>query len=267
MKMSWRKYAFFQALGNRLRRLILWIDELIWPKRSIVTGKQLAGPGLIEPEFWTKIRFLDCPVCACCGAPVEALQDVRDAYAMEECAACIARAPTFDRARAVFAYDEVTSQLVLRFKNGGDRSVLGQVADWVCQIANDLIIDADYIMAVPLHPTRLRKRGYNQSLWLAAAIARKTGKTLSHHMLKRKKNTLSQAGRSASGRRRNVEGAFHIPKRHLKRLEGKRVVLIDDVFTTGATVEACAKCLKRSGVAHVDVVTLARVVSPVDPTI
>lgn len=186
---------------------------------------------------------------------------------MEVCAACIARAPAYDRARAVFAYDDVTSRIVLRFKNGGDRSVLKQLANWVYQIAGDFIVDADVVMAVPLHPSRLRKRGYNQSLWLAAAIARKTKKKLSHHKLKRKKNTSSQAGRSASGRRRNVEGAFHIPKRHFKKLEGKRVLLVDDVFTTGATVEACAKCLRRAGVAHVDVITLARVVSAVDPTI
>lgn len=195
------------------------------------------------------------------------MHEMGDAFDQEPCAACMVRKPAFDRARAVFAYNDVTSRMILRFKNGGDRTGLRLMTDWFGLITEELISDADIVMAVPLHASRLRKRGYNQSLWLAASIARKYKKKLSCHMLKRPKNTQSQAGRSASGRKRNVAGAFHIPKRHHKKLKGKRVLLIDDVFTTGATVEACCKVLKRAGVEAVDVLTLSRVVSSVDPTI
>ena len=243
------------------------VDKIVWPTRSLITGEQIAGPGLIEPELWTKIRFLNDPLCCKCGMPFQVIYEVGDAYEKEECPACIARKPAFDRARAVFAYDDLTSQIVLRFKNGADRTGLQLLARWCLEYGAELVSSADLIMAVPLHARRLRSRGYNQSLWLAAAIGRQAKIPLAHHIIKRKKNTPSQAGKSANGRRKNVEGAFHIPKRHRSKLEGKRVLLIDDVYTTGATVEACSRVLKRHGAANVDIVTLSRVVSPVDPTI
>ncbi len=232
-----------------------------------MTGDQIAGPGLIEVEYWLDIKFLNMPVCCRCGAPFEAMHDVGDAYELVECAACIARKPAFDRARAVFIYDDLTSRIILRFKNGADRNGLKLMSQWCVDVAGDLVRDADFVMAVPLHASRLRSRGYNQSLWLAAAIARRRDLKLAHHILKRRRNTPSQAGRSAVGRQKNVEGAFHIAKRHHKKIAGKRILLVDDVYTTGATVEACCRALKRSGATSVDVITLSRVVSPTDPTI
>lgn len=233
----------------------------------MVSGDQIAGPGLIEPENWIKLVFLDMPKCHICGMPFDIIHDVQNAYDLVECAACIARRPAYDRARAVFKYDDVSRQIVFRLKNSGDRTGLKQMGRWFGQISQDLIDDADIIMAVPLHTARLRSRGYNQSLWLASSIAKMYGKKLSYHMLKRRRNTPSQAGKSVSGRFKNVKGAFYVPNRHRKTLKGKRVLLVDDVFTTGATVEACAKVLMRSGVAAVDVITLTRVVTSVDPTI
>jgi len=262
-----RQYAALRELGNHLHRFMRRVDKLIWPTRSLITGEQIAGPGLIEPEHWSKIRFLSGPKCCRCGMPFEVLHEVADAFLDEECPACIARKPGFDRARSVFAYDDLTSQIVLRFKNGADRTGLKLLARWCAEYGAELVEEADVIMAVPLHVRRLRARGYNQSLWLAAAISRETNIQLKHHILKRLKNTPSQAGKSANGRRKNVEGAFQIGEKHNPFLKGKRVLLVDDVYTTGATVEACSRVLKRHGAANVDIVTLSRVVSPVDPTI
>ena len=125
--------------------------------------------------------------------------------------------------------------------------------------------EADAILPVPLHWRRLLARRYNQSALLGAAIARLSGVPMETGWLLRRRATPSQAGQSARSRKRNVAGAFHVPER--SRVEGRRLVLVDDVFTTGATATACARTLKRAGAAHVSVMTLCRVVRSTDPTI
>ena len=141
------------------------------------------------------------------------------------------------------------------------------MAKWMHRAAQDVLEEADLITAVPLHRSRLAERGYNQAIWLAAALSRETGVTLEAGLLKRGRNTPSQGGLSARARKRNVSGAFRLPDRSAPRLAGRRVVLVDDVLTTGATVEACTQTLLRGGARSVDVVTVARVVRERDATI
>jgi ComF family protein len=133
--------------------------------------------------------------------------------------------------------------------------------------ADSHFFNVDYVFPVPLHNSRLRARGYNQSYILARALGKTLNIRIGAHILKRKRKTPSQAGKSASGRKRNVAGAFDIPKRHHSKLKGKSVLLVDDVFTTGATIEACARSLKAAGAAKVNVITLTRVVSARNPII
>ena len=157
--------------------------------------------------------------------------------------------------RAALAYDELSKPLVLGMKHGARKDGISVYANWMVEAAGNPD-DCALVVPVPLHWTRLWSRGYNQAAWLADAIARKTGQTFAPECLVRKRRTPTQNGLSFSGRARNVEGAFVVKG----NVTGKTILLVDDVYTTGATLNTCAKVLLRAGAAHVDGVALARVV-------
>lgn len=230
---------------------------MIWPQRSLISHRELAGPGALEPQLWSKLQFLSEPLCARCGAAFEIAVEPG-----QVCAACIADPPAYDRARAALVYGEVSRDLVLSLKYQGRRDGLALLSGWMAAAGKPLLAEADLITPVPLHYFRLVRRGFNQSGWLAAALARSSGVRLSVDALKRVRSTPIQGGLSATGRRRNVQGAFRVRNSRKGLVKGKRVLLVDDVLTTGATAEACTVALKRAGARCVDVLTLARVAGP-----
>lgn len=233
------------------------IASVLWPQRSLITHRELAGPGVLEPELWAKLQFLSDPVCARCGLPFEIAVDPG-----QVCAACRARPPHYDRARAALVYGEVSRDLVLGLKYQGRRDGLATLASWMAAAGKPLLDEAQLIVPAPLHYFRLVRRGFNQSVWLAAALARSSGVRLSVDALVRTRATPIQGGLSADGRRRNVQGAFRVRGSRMGLVRESRVLLVDDVLTTGATADACALALKRAGAICVDVVTLARVAGP-----
>jgi ComF family protein len=254
-------YVATKAARDKRRRgshsHLAGIAGLIWPQRSLITGREVAGPGSLEPELWAKLRFISDPVCARCGTPFE--------IAVEEaqiCGACLAGPPAYDRARAALEYGEVSRDLVLALKYQGRRDALDLLAGWMALAGADLLQDADVIAPVPLHYLRLVRRGFNQSAWLAAALARRGAARLAVDVLKRTRSTPIQGGLSAEGRRRNVQGAFRVRRSREKLVKDQKILLVDDVLTTGATAEACSRALKRAGASCVDVLTLARVAAP-----
>lgn len=174
----------------------------------------------------------------------------------------MAAPPAYGRARAAIEYADGTRDFVLALKHQGRRDGLATFGQWMATAGSELLADADVIVPVPLHYLRLARRGFNQSVWLAASVGRSARIPVWPDALIRTRSTPSQAGLSADGRRRNVQGAFAVRKSRMRRLAAKRVLLVDDVLTTGATVEACVRALKRSGAAQVDVLTLARVAAP-----
>ncbi len=176
------------------------------------------------------------------------------------CPSCIRRLPAFDRARAVFRYDDASRGLILAFKHSDETHGASVYGQWLARAGARLLADADLIAPVPLHRRRLLRRRYNQAGLLAQAVGRHVAKPVAVDLLNRRRHTASQAQKSPSARRRNVQGAFAVRPRWLDRVQGARVVLIDDVLTTGATVEECARVLRRAGAAGVDVLTLARVI-------
>ena len=201
-------------------------------------------------------------VCNRCGLPMEV-----DLGEENECAACIAKPPRWQRARAALVYDEASRRLVLDLKYAGRRDGLAVMATWMVQAGAELIEDADVLVPVPLHYRRLVSRGYNQSGWLAGAVSKRTGVPMRVDILRRTRATRSQGGLSARARRRNVAGAFDVRKGKAEALEGRNVLLVDDVLTTGATLAGCTRALKKAGVARVDVLVLARVVRGRDVSI
>jgi len=173
--------------------------------------------------------------------------------------------PRRDRARAALIHDETARRPVPGLKRAGWLDGLGTLCGWMRQAGGALIDDAE--VAVPLHYRRLVVRGFNQSGWLAQAIGAEAGRKVVVDGLVRMRRTPSQAGLAGRARRRNVSGAFRVLKSRLAAIAATRVLLVDDVLTTGATLSACTHALKQAGARHVDVLGMARVVRETDVTI
>jgi ComF family protein len=185
-------------------------------------------------------------VCDGCGLPLP-----YDAGAGVRCPACAARPRAFARARAACLYDQHSRDLVLKLKHA-DRPEIGAVfAGWLARAAAPLLAEAEVIAPVPLHPLRLFARRYNQAAEIARPLARRARLPFLPGALVRRRATASQGGKSGRGRRLNVKGAFAVPPGAAGRIAGRRILLVDDVLTTGATAEACARAVDLAVVARV----------------
>jgi ComF family protein len=242
-------------LAPALRRSASWLLDAILPPRCLKCGEIVADSGALCGRCWADLKFLSAPCCACCGFPFE--------FDMGEgslCAACTATRPRFDRARAALAYDDASRDLVLRFKHADRIDGAATFAGWMARAGAELVASADLIAPVPLHRWRLVRRRYNQAAILANAIGALRGKPVVPDLLVRRRATPSQGHLGRSQRQRNVAGAFAVHPRRAQVAAGARILLIDDVLTTGATAEACAKALRNAGANAVDLLVLARVV-------
>ncbi|MDB5461489.1 MAG: comFC [Caulobacteraceae bacterium] len=229
------------------------MQDLIFPHHDFDAGSRAASPGL-SAQGWARVAFLEAPVCDGCGLPFD-----YDMGPGVRCPACEARPRAFARARAACLYDEASRDLILQFKHA-DRVDLARLFSlWLGRAGAELIAEADAVTPVPMHPLRLIRRRYNQAAEMARPLARRAGVAYWPGALQRKRAGESQAGKSGSGRRRNVAGAFVCPDRWSARVAGKRILLVDDVLTTGATAEACARALLKAGAKAVDVAVIARV--------
>ncbi|NQV58291.1 MAG: ComF family protein [Alphaproteobacteria bacterium] len=229
------------------------LDALL-PPQCLCCGAMVDRQGNLCAPCWSGMRFLEAPCCHACGFPFP-YDEGEDAL----CAACSRQRPDYDRARAVLAYDDHSRSLLLRLKHGDRLDGVPAFGQWLARAGAPFWADADLLLPVPLHRWRLLRRRYNQAALLSLALSRHCGVPSHPDLLQRRRATVSQGGQSRTGRARNVRGAFTVSDTDKVRLRGAHVVLIDDVFTTGATVSACARILKRSGAARVDVLTLARV--------
>lgn len=223
--------------------------DMLFPPQSLDGGPRPLAGGF-SAGAWSRIRFLDGPVCDGCGAPFEFDQGTR-------CPPCLARPRAFDAARAACIYDERSRDPILKLKHADRLDLAPMFARWISRSAAGLIEEADAIAPVPLHPLRLLRRRYNQAAEIARPLAAMTGTPYLPDALVRRRATATQGGKSGSGRKRNVAGAFEAPDP--RRVAGLRILLIDDVLTTGATAEGCARALKAAGAARVDLAVVARV--------
>lgn len=242
-----------KSVFRRSSRYVNQLVDTIMPPQSLLSG----GLKMTRDDavHWTTIRFLDEPCCDICGFPFEF-----DMGKGALCARCIARPPNCSHIRAAFAYDDASRKMVLDFKHGGNTMGLSMFGFQMARAGRLFLKEADFIVPVPLHYKRLVKRRYNQSALIARSVARHGSVIFDADILRRHKATETQGGKTVSGRRRNVNGAFSVPEKAKDKIQGAKIILVDDVLTTGATLDACAKTLLREGAASVYGLTLARVV-------
>lgn len=239
-----------QWIGRTVKRAGGSVVDTVLPPQELLS---LAGDPLSK-RLWENVTFLDAPWCEACGFPFE--------YQIAEgglCGRCAVRRPAYDHARAAMAYDDGSRALVLSFKHGGRTEGLTGFAAQMRRAGRDILGGADYLIPVPLHPSRLIRRKYNQAALLGRALGKITEVKYNPDVLIRTKRTNSQGQFNARQRVENVRGAFEIRASAKERVKGAHIILIDDVLTTGATLEACARTLKKAGARQVDGLCLARV--------
>ncbi len=241
------------AVGQAGRSVL----NALLPPRCLSCGGLVSAPGSLCPSCWQGVAFLAPPHCGICGLPF-----AYDPGPEVFCGACLRRRPAFDRARAVMRYDDNSRGLILGFKHGDRTEAAPAYAEWLARAGTELLGEAEMILPVPLHWRRLFARRYNQAALLAQALGRRTGLPYRPEILRRCRHTPPQGRLSAAARKRNLRGAFAVEPRRRPEIEGRRLLLVDDVLTTGATLSACARVLRRAGAAQVDALVLARVVRP-----
>ncbi len=244
---------------NAFRKAGRAVLDTILPPLCPVTKEIVDAPGALSSSAWTGLEFIAAPVCLHCGYPFE-FTGLKE----QVCGACEVRRPRVRHSRSALVYNAVSRALVLGLKSGGHTDGVARMAAWMAQAGSSILSHGACIVPVPLHWRRRARRRFNQSALLGRALAQRRGLRFCPHMLVRQRATPSQGGLGARARHSNVAGAFQVPRRCREQVRGAHVVLVDDVRTTGATLDACARPLLAAGAAAVDALTLCRVVKPAD---
>ncbi|PIU08019.1 MULTISPECIES: ComF family protein [Methylobacterium] len=238
-----------------LSRLLAGALGLVYPPSCAGCGTATADPGALCPGCWAGLRLIEAPCCPRYGTPFAVDLGIGDLLS----ARAIADPPVFGRGRAVALYEGAARDLVHRLKYGDRLDLAGPMGRMMAASGRQLLTDADLVVPVPLHRWRLWRRRFNQAALLARTVAASAGKPFDTGALERVKATRPQVGLTRAGRAANLQGAFRVPERARARLAGRRVLLVDDVSTTGATGNAAARALLRGGAASVDLLTFALV--------
>jgi ComF family protein len=228
--------------------------RMLFPPTCAGCLRLVEEPGTLCGKCWPRLRLLDRPWCPVMGTPFA--HDMGEGFLSGE---AIARPPPFERARAAVAYAGVARQMVQRLKYHDRTDLAPWMARWMVRAGFELMPDIDLIVPVPLHGRRFFRRRFNQSAELARAVGRLTGLPFEPAIVERIKVTRQQVGLGQREREDNVRAAFAVPARCAAGLKARRVLLVDDVYTTGATVAAVTRALRKGGAAAVDVLTFARV--------
>ena len=248
--------AIVPTVGAGLRRLV----DLALPNRCVGCRRVIGADGALCPACFAHLDFITAPLCGRCGLPLPPVQGGAGAGEELSCGACLAQPPRFAAARAALVYGGLARDVVLMLKHADRTDLARPLAEWLRRAGAPLIDGADLVAPVPLHPRRLARRRYNQAGLLAQALVQQSGLPLAPDLLRRIRATPSQGHLNARQRHQNVRGAFAVRPRSAARLKGARVLLVDDVMTTGATLDACAAALLKAGAAAVDALVVARVV-------
>ena len=229
------------------------LADLFYPPTCAGCGVRTGSHRSLCPSCWRGVRFIERPYCEVMGSPFS-----HDLGAGILSAEAIAELPPFDRLRSAAVHDRTVRDLVHGLKYRDSLDLAPMMAAWMLRASDGAVAACDGLIPIPLHRSRLISRKYNQAAELARHLGKLSGKPLMPATLVRVKRTAQQVGLSANARKENVRGAFAIGRGRDNDVFGRRIVLIDDVYTTGATVAAAARVLKKAGAADITVLTFAR---------
>jgi ComF family protein len=255
-----RAFALSRVAAALRATLGLAVDVAL-PRLCPACREPVGDAGLCA-ACWSKLSFIAPPYCERLGTPF-AFDGGPGLLSME----AIADPPAYQRARAAVRYDDVARTLVHAFKYGDRLDLAPTLGRWMAHAGRELLKQADALVPVPLHWRRLWARRFNQSALLAEVVGKTAAVPVTHGALKRVKATPQQVGLTQAERAVNVQGAFRVPADGKAEVAGRKLVLVDDVLTSGATVDACARTLLRAGAAEVNVLVFARVVAAARPPI
>ena len=240
------------SLLSSLRMIIIRLGALIWPPQCGRCGANTSQQHTLCASCWGTLHFVSDPYCKDCGVP---LPDTT--HYGNVCARCLAEPPAFDGARSSFVYDEGIRPLILAYKHSDRLDLTPILSQFLLRTLANTNWAVDVIVPVPLHRWRLFRRQYNQSAELARHLSRYLAVPFLPNIIKRVRSTPSQGLYSRAQRRANMTGAFHVTTKKSADLRGRTVLIVDDVLTTGATVNELARVIKKSGADQVFVITIA----------
>lgn len=236
------------------------IIDFVLPPRCIVTGDIVDRQGMLSATAWSELNFIANPQCERCGIPFDFIEETDIQGSV--CAACMKKPPLYNLARSALVYDDASRDIILGFKHGDQTQAAPCFVPWLTQAGAEFLDKADFLMPVPLHRWRILKRRFNQSALIVQSLSASTKIPFILNGLERIRSTPIQGHLHANERKKNVKNAFCVPEEIIPQIRNKHIVLIDDVYTTGATVNECTKALLKKGAGTVSVLTLARVVKP-----
>lgn len=240
-------------VGGFVRSSLSYSSDLILPPLCVGCAALIDRHHALCPVCWRDLDLITPPICDRTGVPLPGSAGPGPHLSTD----AMLQPPEYARARAAAIHSGLMRRLIVRFKFEDRHEALPFFTRLMSEAGRDLIASAEVIVPVPLHPLRLLQRRYNQSALLARALARETKKPLALSVLRRVRRTTPQVGLDRAARAQNVNAAFAVNGARRAQIAGKRVLLIDDVLTTGATVGACARTLKSAGALAVDVLALA----------
>jgi ComF family protein len=226
--------------------------NLIFPIKCIICDSYKTQREICS-NCWGNIPFITKPYCYICGIPFSYENDEKAI-----CGYCVMKRPSYDKSISIFKYNEYSKKIIHKFKYQDNLHILDYLVNLMSNLGNSLIIQADYIVPVPMHKYKLLKRGYNQSALLAMKIAKKNNVKYLPELLLKIKHNMPQASLKKGQRIENIKNTICINNKYKSLIAGKVILLVDDVITTGATIEECAKIISGYKPSHIFILSLAK---------